>query len=184
LDPAKKPRLDREDWFRAGLDALAKSGPEELKAAKLARILGVTTGSFYWHFGSVAEFRTGLLEYWKETVVVGLIRAAQESAQEPSKVLPELRKLILRSGTHRYDAGMRSWAKTDPLVRDTVGKADEVRATFLVETLRNTGMSEREARDRASLIGAAWRGSKDLDNPEYRMKLIGMAVGPRDNPDK
>jgi AcrR family transcriptional regulator len=176
LDPAKKPRLDREDWLRAGLEALAKSGPEELKAAKLARILGVTTGSFYWHFGSVAEFRTGLLEHWKETIVVGLIRAAQASAQEPSEVLPELRKLILRSGTHRYDAGMRTWAKTDPVVRDIVGKADEVRATFLVETLGNTGISEQEAHDRATLIGAAWHGSKELGDPAYRMKLIGMVA--------
>ena len=154
-----------------------KSGPEALKAARLARMLGVTTGSFYWHFAGVAEFRSGLLEYWREGVVVGLIRGAQASAQEPAQVLVELRKRILGSEAHRYDAAMRNWARTDALARDAVSRADEVRAIFLVETLRNSGMSEEDARDRATLIGAAWRGSQDLGDPDYRMKLIGLAAG-------
>ena len=61
--------LGRDDWFLAGLEMLADGGPPLLRAAKLARILGVTTGSFYWHFRSVADFQTELLEYWKEDVV-------------------------------------------------------------------------------------------------------------------
>ena len=36
-------------------------------------------------------------------MVVGLIRAAKASAQEPAQVLAELRKRILESGAHRYD---------------------------------------------------------------------------------
>lgn len=136
----------------------------------------MTTGSFYWHFSGVAEFRSGLLEYWREGVVIGLIRAAKASAEEPAHVLAELRKHILASGAHRYDAAMRDWARTDPLVRDAVAGADEVRATFLVETLRSRGMSEEDARDRANLIGAAWRGSQDLGDPEYRMKLFELAA--------
>ena len=159
-----------------GLEALAEKGPEALKAARLARRLGVTTGSFYWHFGCVADFQSELLEYWKEGVVAGVIDEAKTNAEEPAQVLVELRKRILESGAHRYDAAMRIWARTDPRVRDTLRDTDEVRATFLVETLRKSGLSKQEARDRASLIGAAWRGSQNLDDPEYRMKLIGIAA--------
>jgi AcrR family transcriptional regulator len=176
MNSGGKPRLTREDWFRTGLEALAKSGPGAVKAVKLARMLGVTTGSFYWHFSSLGEFRAGLLEYWKEDVVVGLIRAAKSSAQEPAQVLVELRKRILESGAHRYDAALRRLAATDPRVRDAVSEADEVRATFLMEMLCKSGMSEDEARDRANLIGAAWRGSVDLEDPDYRMKLIRLAA--------
>jgi hypothetical protein len=71
---------------------------------------------------------------------------------------------------------MRSWALTDPAVRDTVKSADDFRARFLVEALQDSGMREDDARDRASLIGAAWRGSQDLGDPDYRMKLIGIAA--------
>ena len=179
MKPNQKPRLCKTDWLLAGLESLANDGPDALKASRLARNLGVTTGSFYWHFASLADFRTELLLYWREEIVVGLIRTAKGRAKEPSQVLPEIRKLILASGAHRYDAAMRSWARTDPQVRDTVGRADEVRATFLVETLRNSGMSEEDARDRATLIGAAWRGSQGPESPDYRMKLVGLAaLGP------
>jgi AcrR family transcriptional regulator len=172
----RKTGLGREDWFRVGLAALAENGPAALKAAKLARMLSVTTGSFYWHFAGVAEFRFGLLEYWKEDVIVGLIHAAQASSEEPAQVLAELRKRILGSGAHRYDSAMRNWARTDPQVRETVEGADEIRATFLTETFQKIGMSASDARDRANLIGAAWRGSQGLESPDYRMKLIGLAA--------
>ncbi|MEH6751885.1 MAG: TetR family transcriptional regulator, partial [Paracoccaceae bacterium] len=34
----------------AGLAALAEAGPVALKAEPMARRLGTTKGSFYWHF--------------------------------------------------------------------------------------------------------------------------------------
>ena len=44
-------RLDREDWIAAGLGALERGGVEAVAVVPLARELGVTRGSFYWHFG-------------------------------------------------------------------------------------------------------------------------------------
>jgi AcrR family transcriptional regulator len=176
MKPRAKPRLSKADWFLAGLESLAKHGPDNLKASKMACNLGVTTGSFYWHFGSFADFRTELPLYWRDSIVVGLIRTAKERAREPAGILPELRNLILASGAHRYDTGMRAWGRTDPLVRKAVEAADEVRAKFLVETFCGTGMTEHDARDRAQLIGAAWRGSPDLADPDFRMKLMGIAA--------
>jgi len=177
MEPNKIQRLGKDDWFLAGLEALADGGPQLLGAAKVARRLGVTTGSFYWHFRSVADFRAELLEYWKEGVVVALIRDAKAGAQEPARILADLRKRILESGAHRYDAAMRKWARTDPRVRETIARADELRRTFLVEMLSKSGMSEEEARDRASLIGAAWRGSlDDVSDPGYRMRLVRLAA--------
>jgi len=176
LEPTHESRLGKEDWFRMGLEALVEDGSEALRAAKLARRLDVTTGSFYWHFECVADFQSEFLEYWKKCVVVGLIDAAKANTEEPAQILAELRKRILESGAHRYDAAMRIWARRDPRVGDTLREADEVRASFLVETLRKSGLSKQEAHDRASLIGAAWRGSRNLDDPDYRMKLIGIAA--------
>jgi AcrR family transcriptional regulator len=176
MTPTYKATLGREEWFRAGLEALAESGPAVLKAATLARTLDVTTGSFYWHFSSIAEFRSELLVYWKEEVIVGLIRGAKERAQHPTQVLAELRKGIVSSGAHRYDAAIRCWALDEPWVRKTVNAADELRGAFLVETLCERGMTEEDARDRANLIGAAWRGSLDLKDPDYRMRLIRLAA--------
>lgn len=49
--------------------------------------------------------------------------------------------------------------------------------------LRKSGQTEQEARDRANLIGAAWRGSA-VGDAEYRMKLIGLAAGDPGEPRK
>jgi AcrR family transcriptional regulator len=177
MEPNQNQTLGKDNWFLAGLEALADGGPELLKAAKIARMLGVTTGSFYWHFRSVPDFRTELLEYWQECVVVALIREARAAEQDPALILAHLRKRILKSGAHPYDAAMRVWAEADPAVRETVACADAIRGTFLVEMLSKSGLSEEEARDRAGLIAAAWRGSLgDVRGPKYRLKLIGLAA--------
>ena len=174
MEPTKRPKLGREDWLRMGLEALADGGPKELRAARLARKLGVTTGSFYWHFKCVDDFRFALLVYWKDDVIVGLIRSAREASPDPKQVLPELQRRIIESGAHRYDVALRNWARTDPLVEETVRKTDALRSAFLVEVFRKTGMNEREASDRAQLIGAAWRGSQDAE-PQTRLRLVGLA---------
>ena len=183
MKPIKRPNLGREDWLRMGLEGLANGGPQELRATRLALKLGVTTGSFYWHFKCWDDFRSALLVYWKDDVIVGLMRAASEASPDPEQVLLELRRRILESGAHRYDAAMRKWARTDPLVEGTVRDTDALRATFLVEEFRKTGMNKQQANDRAQLIGAAWRGSQDEAEPEYRMRLIGLASATQESRD-
>jgi AcrR family transcriptional regulator len=42
--------LRREDWARAALEAFSRGGLPAIAVAPLARRLGVTKGSFYWHF--------------------------------------------------------------------------------------------------------------------------------------
>jgi AcrR family transcriptional regulator len=175
----EKRNLRREDWLRMGLEALAEGGSEELKATRLARRVGVTTGSFYWHFKCLADFRLDLLGYWKENVIVGLISAAREAAEDDEQVLSELRRLILETGAHRYDAAMREWAATDPSVQEAVADADQLRAEFIAQQFRKAGLKPEAARDRATLAGAAWRGLQGVVEAEDRMRLIGLVGGLR-----
>jgi AcrR family transcriptional regulator len=176
----QQKRLTSEEWLRAGLDALAENGPKALRARRLAEMLGVTTGSFYWHFGGVEDFRSELLVYWKNSVIQGLIDEARARAREPAQLLPELNRFILESRSHRYDAAMRSWAQTDPAVRKNVEEADGLRASFLKEALRHAGIEEEGLPDQINLMGATWHGSADQKDPEYRMKLVGMTLPPLD----
>jgi AcrR family transcriptional regulator len=142
-----------------------------VSATRVARELNVTTGSFYWYFVSVAEFHEALQEYWREEVVVGVAREAQQRANgDPANVLEELRQVILEKGTHLYDSAMRQWAKTNGDAERVVQLADEWRQATMTEFLRAAGMAREEARDRIHLVGAAWRGSGGMD-PEHRMKL-------------
>ena len=182
MEPTQQPKLRRESWLRIGLEALADGGPKELRALRLARKVGVTTGSFYWHFKCGDDFRSALLVYWQDDVIVGLIRAAREASPDPERVLRELQRRIVESGALRYDVAMRNWARTDPLVEESVRKTDVLPRDFLVEMFHKTGMNEREASDRAQLIGAAWRGSQDA-KPQTRLRLIALASATQEGRD-
>ena len=44
-------RLTREDWARAGFLAFVEAGLDAVVVEQVARRIGATKGSFYWHFG-------------------------------------------------------------------------------------------------------------------------------------
>jgi len=50
-------RLSIEDWLQAGYIVLAEQGVRALKVERLCRLLGVTRGSFYWHFEDIDGYR-------------------------------------------------------------------------------------------------------------------------------
>ena len=170
--------LNKSDFLRCGLDVLATDGPRNLTAARMARELQVTTGSFYWHFDSVKDFRDELLTFWRDAIVVGIIIDAKKQAEHPGEVLNEIGRIIRQRRTDRYDTAMRKWAKVDRRTEKIVRSADALRAKLIAGVLSEAGDPEEVARDRANLLGAAWRGSVDMGTPEYRLKLIEMITRP------
>jgi AcrR family transcriptional regulator len=55
-------RLSVDDWVQAGFAILAEEGIKALKIDRLCRRLGVTKGSFYWHFTAIAGYRAALVQ--------------------------------------------------------------------------------------------------------------------------
>jgi AcrR family transcriptional regulator len=53
-----------EDWLQAGYTVLAEQGVRALKVERLCQHLGVTRGSFYWHFENMDGYRAALVESW------------------------------------------------------------------------------------------------------------------------
>ncbi len=47
---ANRRRLSRQDWIDATLRELASVGVRGVSVERLAKDLGATKGSFYWHF--------------------------------------------------------------------------------------------------------------------------------------
>ena len=68
-EPARKSdrpsRLSAEDWALGALDVIAEQGLAAVAVEPLARRLGVTKGSFYWHFPSREALLVAALERWE-----------------------------------------------------------------------------------------------------------------------
>ena len=65
----KKSVIDRQSkksWLDAALRALASGGIDKVRVESLAKNLGVTKGSFYWHFKDREQFLDELLNFWAE----------------------------------------------------------------------------------------------------------------------
>jgi AcrR family transcriptional regulator len=81
-----KPRLGREAWIEAALDALAREGEAGLRVEPLAKRLNVTKGSFYWHFKDRDALLAAALDAWAEGRVAA-IRRQTEGAEARTALL-------------------------------------------------------------------------------------------------
>jgi AcrR family transcriptional regulator len=169
-----KSQLQKSDFLIRGLDVLAGEGPGSLTAARMARELKVSTGSFYWHFKTVDDFRDELKRFWRDDIVVGIINDARDQAKDPGDVLEEIGRIIRQRETYRYDAAMRNWARTDRYAKKAVRAADALRGDLIAGVLRDAGASAQYALDKSNLLSAAWLGSQDMQDPDYRFKLMGL----------
>src|SRR5262249_8469779 len=78
-------RLDRHAWIDAAYGVLVREGVEQVLVLPLARRLGVTRGSFYWHFKSRGELLEALVELWQRKNTSAVV----DAVRRPAKDLPE-----------------------------------------------------------------------------------------------
>jgi AcrR family transcriptional regulator len=81
-------QLGREDWIEAGLRLLCETGPAALRVEPTAKRLGVSKGSFYWHFRDRAAWRDALLAYWDHLVFAEMTRGSRDRSRASAPTPP------------------------------------------------------------------------------------------------
>ena len=71
--PSKAGSITADDWVAASRKMLIKRGISDVKVEPLARELGVTPGSFYWHFQNRDALYRALLKQFLATNVLPYI---------------------------------------------------------------------------------------------------------------
>ena len=103
-------QLSATDWLDRGLKTLARSGFTALKAEPLAKAMGVSRGSFYWHFADVGAFHAAILRHWRAVAAEQVI-ADLEAASDSDTALP----LLLRrafGARLSLEKAVRTWASS------------------------------------------------------------------------
>jgi AcrR family transcriptional regulator len=154
FDMAK--RLSAEDWVHAGLVALARRGPDALKADVLAKELGVSRGSFYWHFADLGAYHAAVIARWGDTATQAIIREIERTAIGEERLRALLRRAFTADAA--LEIGMRGWAASDTEVRRQVDLVDRRRLAYVERLMRATGVGRTAARLRAEVIYWAWLG--------------------------
>jgi AcrR family transcriptional regulator len=163
----KRASLAAGDWTGAALDALARGGLGAVAVEPLAKELGTTKGSFYWHFADRTALIAAALERWEERDT-DLVIAAIEKGDDPASRLRHL--LLLAFGAVRSDADPGAGSvelalqanATHPLVAAALARVTERRLAYLTSLFRELGLSPARARDRGLLAYSAFLGQAQL----------------------
>src|SRR5260221_5198862 len=75
-------QLSAKDWLDQGLKTLASDGFAALKAEPLAKAMGVSRGSFYWHFADIGAFHAAILKHWREVAAEQIIAGLEAAARD------------------------------------------------------------------------------------------------------
>src|SRR5882724_4100646 len=122
-------QLSAQDWVDQGLKTLAKSGFTALKAEPLAKAMGVSRGSFYWHFADIAAFHAAILKHWREVAAEQVIAGLEASAKDANPLALLLRRAF--ASKQALEKAVRSWAAIDPKARAAVQAIDRRRVDYV-----------------------------------------------------
>ena len=158
-------RLNRQHWLDAGLERLASHGPQGLRIMAIAEQLGVTKGSFYWHFDSLQALITAALKRWE--AMDGEALDEVRPIEDPRARLEALfvQSMQKREAHALYVALALS---SDADVAAAVRRVSERRLRFLVDSYRQLGLVASEARPRALLAYSAYVGALHLRRQRAR----------------
>jgi AcrR family transcriptional regulator len=162
-----KPKLGRTDWVLAALRALVRGGIGAVRVEALARELGATKGSFYWHFKDLDELHQVMLELWEEIGTQRITAAVRASGLDPRGQLMLLVDMVsIRPGEAvggvEIEPALRDWGRNDPRARAVLERVDRQRLEDLTGFLRASGVREGELLPKAQLIYAAVIGLEQL----------------------
>ena len=149
--------LTREDWNDGAWEMLGESGVDGVRIEPLARRLGVTKGSFYWHFKERQELIDALLDRWF-TAWDDQLSPNFDAAADPAERSWALFESVIGRGTRGQTVSLRMLSHTDADVARRIEERDSQRLLFLTARLKEIGLSEEEARVRGQVYQVLMTG--------------------------
>jgi AcrR family transcriptional regulator len=161
-------QLSAKDWLDQGLKTLAERGFTALKAEPLAKAMGVSRGSFYWHFADIGAFHAAILRHWRDVAAEQIIANLEASSQNDNPLPVLLRQAF--GGKLALEKAVRTWATVDPVARGAVQAIDRRRLGYVGSLLERSGASPGVARARAQVLYWAFLGFALSDKPLPRAR--------------
>ncbi len=159
--PTRNARLSADDWAQAALDLIAEQGVSAVAVEPLARRLGVTKGSFYWHFPSRDALLQAALERW-EVGEQENIFGSLEKVADPRERLRALFQLVGHEVKPHIIYSELLKALDHPAVQPVIDRISQRRLDYLVAMFRQAGLQRTDATHRARLAYAAYVGFLQL----------------------
>jgi len=164
--PARFASLRPADWIQAALLRLANYGLDEVRVELLARDLGVSKGSFYWHFRDRTELHEKMLAAWESSELRWIDDGVRHRSAARRWAIFVAR--VSDPERIRLEAAIRGWAREDGKVAAMLAAIERKRAHLIAEVLADVGFSWRAAQAWSELVlllclGWTDRAARDVD---------------------
>lgn len=151
-------RLSVDDWIERGYAVVAEEGFAALKVDRLCARLGVTKGSFYWHFEDLPAYRAALVANWDRLRDEDRRRFDAMSDLPPRQRLANMVTELIGVRHWTMERAMREWARADEGVAERLEAADRALVRAMRQALVDDGFDAEDAALRADALFAAGVG--------------------------
>lgn len=156
-----KNNLTGERWAEEALEVIAQSGVSAVAVEPLAKKLGVTKGSFYWHFANRDALLDAALTLWEKRETEEIIESVSREADPRQRIEALFWKVLGDRRTSPLYFAL-SAVSGDPRIGSAVRRVAERRLGFMTECFTALGMGEEEARRRSLMAYALYLGMLQL----------------------
>jgi AcrR family transcriptional regulator len=159
--------LNARDWAAAALDAVAAGGLDAVAVEPLARRLGVTKGSFYWHFQNREALVKAALALWEQRETVDVVSGLDQEPDPYQRIVN-----LFKRANSSYKAGRLylalAAASDDVRVNEVVQRVSARRLAYLEKCYRALGMDAEQAPLWATFAYATFIGNQQVhrDTPQ------------------
>lgn len=156
-----KPMLTRDDWADAALRAMAEGGVEAVAINSLAKRLGATRGSFYWHFADRAALIEAVLRRWERTGITDVVDEMEHIADPRLQLQHGYQAAFSNLEEGDIEAALSAHA-SDPLIAPVLERVAVARLQALRQVYQAMGFDPIAAEDRARMTFAIYLGHFQL----------------------
>ena len=170
LDKNERATLSAADWEREALELISEQGVQALAVEPLARRMGITKGSFYWHFSSRASLLDQALKRWEEHDSRNLNKSLGEIDHPRDRLESFFRRVGRDKLTHEVYSELCASAG-HPQVEPVLERVAERRMQHLSAAFEELGMDAVSARNQARLTYSVYLGYLQLQRQHQTPSL-------------
>ena len=168
--PNKRVTLCAADWEQGALKMIAELGLSSVAVEPLARRMGITKGSFYWHFANRDTLLEQALQRWEEHDSRNLATSLDTITDPRARLISFFRRASRERLTHEVYSALCA-AADHPHVEPVLERVAKRRMAHLAHAFAELGFPEREAEHRARLTYSAYLGFLQLQRQKQAPNL-------------
>lgn len=161
---SEKNQLTRDNWLDAAAGEIASGGFGQLRVLTLAKKLGVTRGSFYWHFRDHEDLVVSFLDRWRDRRLHEL-QYWEPKGGDVETELRQILELLLTDASRnirrlQVELAVRDFARRNDYAAELVTQVDAARISQNCTLFERLSSDPQHVKDLSLLLYVATIGSQ------------------------